>query len=149
MQMAAFVSNSAVNTTFYVVADNFTVVSLIGAIDANCSTSLSANSSSYPIPYNETDPSSPKPEQAIQYYRASSVVLALDGYNNSAALSNDSSLPDTPLPTDIDTTLLDCLNQTIGVAVPLVDASGSHHVSPSFRLMGLLWVLWYLSPFIR
>jgi hypothetical protein len=124
MQMVSFVSNSAVNTTFYIAADNSTIISLIGAIDANCPISLSANSSSYPIPYNETDPNSPKPEQAIQYYRANGVVLALDGYNNSVVLSNDTSLPDTPFPMDIDTTLLDCLNQTIGVAVLLVDASG-------------------------
>jgi len=42
---------------------------------------------------------------------------------NTAQLSDNTSLPDTPLPTNIDTDLLTCLNETICAAIPLVDAA--------------------------
>lgn len=80
---------------------------------------------------SDTNTASPKPfkirpEQAIQYYRASSVVLTLDAYNDTALfISNASSSPEdgdadhAPLPKWVDRYLLDCVNQTIGLAVPL------------------------------
>jgi hypothetical protein len=72
-------------------------------------------------------------------------VLTLDGYNDTAALSNDTNAPDTPLPTNIDTTLLDCLNQTIGLSVPLVDAAGARWTAaPGMGAIGLFWVVWLL-----
>jgi hypothetical protein len=81
----------------------------------------------------------------VEYYRASSVVLTLDGYNDTAALSNDTNAVDTPLPTNIDTTLLDCLNQTIGLSVPLIDAAGSTWATtPGMGAIGLFWVVWLL-----
>ncbi|KAI5994575.1 hypothetical protein F5J12DRAFT_856930 [Pisolithus orientalis] len=52
-----------------------------------------------------------------------SVVLTLDGYNNSVTLSNNTNMTDSPLPPNIDTNLTVCLNQTIGLAVPLVDGA--------------------------
>ena len=48
-------------------------------------------------------------------------MLTLDGYNNSATFSSTESVSDSPLPQNIDTKLLECLNQTIGSAVPLID----------------------------
>ena len=59
----------------------------------------------------------------MQYYHASSVVLTLDGYNDMAVLSDDENASDVLLLTSIDMTLLDCLNQTIGAVVPLVDTA--------------------------
>ena len=64
-----------------------------------------------------------RPETAIQYYHASSVVLTLDGYNHTAALSDDLNSPSTPLPTWVDQGMLDRVNGTIGAEVPLVDAN--------------------------
>lgn len=129
------------NNTFHLLSDNSTVNSLIESVAANCT--LGNTTALTAIALNTSDPSQPRPEQAVQYYRASSVVLTLDGYNDTAALSNDSSLPDTPLPSWVDTTFLDCLNQTLGAAVPLVDANaGSLQWNlPSLGLLGLLWIL--------
>lgn len=141
MAQANFVSNST-NTTFYLLADNSTVSSLITTIDTNCSSHLSSSSSTTAIVYNSSDPNAPQPPQAVQYYRASSVVLTLDGYNDTAVLGSDASIPDTPLPTNIDTTLLDCVNQTIGLSVPLIDAAGARWTAAP--AIGLFWVFWLL-----
>jgi hypothetical protein len=137
MQQTTFMDSNS-NNTFHLLADNETVISLIDAVSANCT--LGNSTVLQPMALNTSDPSSPQPEQAVQYYRASSVVLTLDGYNNTAALSNDSSLPNTPLPSWTDQPFLDCLNQTIGAAVPLVD-SGLALNMPSVGLLGLIWVL--------
>lgn len=134
-------SNS--NNTFHLLADNETVIALIGSVSNNCSLG-NASALVPPIPLNSSDPTSPRPEQAVQYYRASSVVLTLDGYNNTAALLNDSSIPDTPLPSWVDQPFLDCLNQTIGASVPLVDGVlpfGLHLTSPSMGLLAVGWLM--------
>ncbi|EEB92754.1 hypothetical protein MPER_08691, partial [Moniliophthora perniciosa FA553] len=47
------------------------------------------------------------------------VVLTLEGYNNSAVFQNEGT-PDTPLPGTLDIILKDCLNYTIGAAVPMI-----------------------------
>ncbi|KAI0365780.1 hypothetical protein BV20DRAFT_972680 [Pilatotrama ljubarskyi] len=149
MTQAAFSSNST-NTTFHVVADNSTVTALIASIKANCT--VASNSSSTPLAFNG-NASDPKPEQAVQYYRASSVVLTLDGYNDTTSLTNDTNAPHVPLPTNIDTTLLNCLNSTIGQAVPLFeDDSENSAVSslamPGTSLIGLAYLLWCLAHFL-
>ncbi|KAF8223832.1 hypothetical protein L208DRAFT_1411362 [Tricholoma matsutake] len=146
MVTAEFVSNSTNATTFRLLADNTTVSDLITAIKTNCSSNLSSSSSSTPSTYNDSLTALPQPEQAIQYYRASSVALSLDGYNNTGALGPDGT-PNTPLPSNIDTTLLDCLNQTIGAAVPLVDGS-IRWTSSNMGLIGLFWVLRCLSSYL-
>ena len=133
-------ADSASNNTFHLLADNSTVNSLIESVAGNCTlgntTALSAT------PLNTSDPSQPRPEQAVQYYRASSVVLTLDGYNNTAALSDDSNAPNTPLPTWADASFLDCLNQTIGAAVPLIDNAGYlRWDAPSMGALGLVWLV--------
>jgi hypothetical protein len=78
------------------------------------------------------------PEQAVQYYRASSFALTLDGYNNTASLAsnqppdNNTAPPvmaDTPLPTSLNTTFLQCVNATTAFALPVVNAP--HRLSPS------------------
>lgn len=146
MAEVTFTSNST-NTTFHVLSDNSTVSSLITSIGANCSSSLSSSSSTSPHVYNASAPGAPRPEQAIQYYRASSVVLTLDGYNNSATLSSNPNATDSPLPSGIDTTLLNCLNQTIALSAPLVsgaDLRWSTGPSSSTSLLGLLWLVWWM-----
>ncbi|KAI0266215.1 hypothetical protein BC834DRAFT_875947 [Gloeopeniophorella convolvens] len=138
MAQAQFQSNST-NTTFHILADNSTVASLITSIKANCSSDLSnSGTSTTPSPYTENT-TSPRPEQAIQYYRASSVALTLDGYNNTAALGNGST-PNVPLPSGVDTKLLDCLNNTIGEAVPLVDGA-LRWGPPKVNALVLAWLV--------
>ena len=139
MMTATFVSNST-PTTFRVLSDNMTVTELILEIAANCSSSINnSSSSSTPSAYADSLTALPQPEQAVQYYRASSVALTLDGYNNTGALGPEGT-PDTPLPTNIDTTLLTCLNETIGAAVPLVDGSVTWS-RPNLGLVGFFGVL--------
>jgi len=84
----------------------------------------------------------------VQYYRASSVVLTLDGYNDTAALGeNVTNAADpiyhVPLPNTTDTTLLNCLNETIGAAVPLADGAYALKVA-SLGTVGLVWVICHL-----
>ncbi|KAJ6533084.1 hypothetical protein B0H19DRAFT_965257, partial [Mycena capillaripes] len=125
MAATVFLSNST-GTTFKLVADNDTVAVLTSVVGTNCSQFLSGfNTSAPPVPFMESEE---KPEQVVQYYRASSAALTLDGYNNTAVFAPENSTSDTPLPAGIDTNLLDCLNATTGSAVPLVD--GATTLSP-------------------
>ena len=146
MVTSTYASNTQ-STTFYLVADNDTATTMVSILQQNCSSVLNSGVSNAPVPYNASDPNSPKPEQAVQYYRASSVALMLEGYNNTAQLSDNTSLPDTPLPTNIDTNLLTCLNDTIGAAVPLVDAASptawNLGVTGSAYSVTSLWLLYY------
>ncbi|KAK1232627.1 hypothetical protein PQX77_004248 [Marasmius sp. AFHP31] len=126
MADATFIVNNS--TTYHVVADNTTVTSLVTTINEKCAFITNGNNTLIATtqpgvisPYNDAAPNATKPESVIQYYRASSVALALDGYNNSAVYSNDTNAPDTPLPTTLNTNALDCLNRTIGEFVPLAN----------------------------
>jgi hypothetical protein len=141
--IAQFQSNNT-GSTFHVLSDNSTVISLIKSVKANCSFALSStNTSSSPTPYTNTS-TVPLPEQALQYYRASSVVLTLDGYNDTAALNGtqnpNATAPEAQLPNGTDTTLLACLNYTIGRGLPLVNA-GIRPSSPGMLAFVLAWVL--------
>ncbi|KAG6865502.1 hypothetical protein C0991_002101, partial [Blastosporella zonata] len=141
---ASFVSSSASNTTYRLLADNATAVSLIPNIQASCSSNLNNSTSSFVvIPYNDSLSALPQPEQTVQYYRASTVALTLDGYNNTAVFEADGT-PNVPLPTSIDTTLLACLNTTIGAAVPLVDGVPGL-TAPNLSILGFLYLIWSLS----
>ena len=83
----------------------------------------------------------------MQYYRASSVTLLLDGYNDTSALSDDANTTaPVPIPAWVDTALLDCLNDTIGEAVPLISTSAQGRLyAPNVGgLFALLFVLWRL-----
>lgn len=149
MVTSTYASNT---TTFYLVTDTDTANSMVTALQNNCSSVLNSGVSNAPVPYNVSDPNSPKPEEFVQYYRASSAALALEGYNNTAQLSDDTSLPDTPLPTNIDTNLLTCLNETIGAAVPLVDAANptawNFGVTGSAYTISSFWLLYYVLSVI-
>ncbi|KAF8163560.1 hypothetical protein B0H34DRAFT_652185 [Crassisporium funariophilum] len=146
MMIATFPSSSQ-NTTFRLIADNTTVISLIEDIVADCSSNINSPTTITPTAYNDSLAFA-KPEQAVQYYRASSVALTLDGYNNTGALGPEGT-PDTPLPSNIDTNLLNCLNATIGEAVPLVGGAGLRWSSPpSVGLVGLAYVLWCMTSMI-
>ncbi|KAL4266827.1 hypothetical protein AB1N83_002733 [Pleurotus pulmonarius] len=119
-----------------------TFISNSNDIRGNCSSSLAANSSTSPSAF---DPNGlPKPEQTVQYYRASSVALTFDGYNNTGALA-DEGTPDTPLPPGLDITLLNCLNATIINNVPLVDAADALWSAPNLALLPLFWISWFMS----
>ncbi|EIW78170.1 hypothetical protein CONPUDRAFT_107921 [Coniophora puteana RWD-64-598 SS2] len=164
MMEATFVSNNTSSgsqsnaTTFHLLADNSTVSALLPLLVSNCSSNLQSQGSSTnqtsqtPAAVNTSSTGAPQPFQAVQYYRASSVVLTLDGYNNSATLGTDDSIAgdetaDTPLPSGIDLTLLDCLNQTIIQAAPLVDAAGGLRLggAPSMQgMLGLAIAIWCL-----
>jgi len=147
MVTSAYVSNST-NTTFYLVTDNNTATALVPILQQNCSSVLNSGVSNAPVPYNGSDPNYPRPEEAVQYYRASSAALMLEGYNNTAQLSDNTSLPDTPLPSNIDMNLLTCLNETIGVAIPLVDAANptawNFGVTGSAYTVTSFWLLYYV-----
>lgn len=144
MTVATFPSNTT-NSTFHVLSDNTTVTALISTISTNC-TGIAQNFSRTAVALNSSDPSSPRAEQAVQYYRASSVVLTLDGYNDTTALQENSTGSDVSIPSWVDGTLLDCLNQTIGLSVPLVDSAASTNFahmmhSPATALLGFVWTL--------
>ncbi|EJC99156.1 uncharacterized protein FOMMEDRAFT_148736 [Fomitiporia mediterranea MF3/22] len=139
-------SSSTGNTTVHIMADNSTSIALRTAIASNCSTVLASNSTgSQPeLAFDQTNSSMPKPEQAIQYYRASSVVLTLDGYNDTTALNGSAGANDlhTPLPSWVNTTFLSCVNETIGAAAPLVDGDVTTYGSVSVYNMGVLGLAW-------
>ncbi|EPQ50902.1 hypothetical protein GLOTRDRAFT_133640 [Gloeophyllum trabeum ATCC 11539] len=144
------------NTTVHVLADNTTVTSLASSIVVNCSSFLTLDSDlAVPVPYNDSSPISPKPEQAIQYYRASSIVLMLDGYNDTAALLDNASMPDAPVPSWANGMFLTCVNETIGAAAPLVDPQSEDRAIAGATKVGwpdqhltafvcLVWLLWTL-----
>ena len=145
MATAAFPSNTS-NTTFRILSDNQTVVDLIGTITSSCSSNLQTTNITA-TPYNDSN-TLPNPDQAVQYYRASSIALTLDGYNNTADLSNGTNVP---LPSNIDYSLLDCMNATIGTTAPLVNAASGSSMSTSMirtapvsGLLGLVWIIWML-----
>lgn len=139
------------NSTFHILSDNSTVISLIDSVSTNCSSlinnSTSSSTNSTPPPFHFSNPLASQPESAIQYYRASSVVLTLDGYNNSAALTDwdSNSTANTPLPMWVDTPLMMCLNQTIGEAVPLMDIGpGLWYYLSSPVMVMIMWVILYI-----
>jgi hypothetical protein len=130
-------SGTTFNTSsqiYRIVGDNSSVISVIQSLVSSCNINQTAPYVYQPTQYynpNATDNSSlPRPEQIIQYYRASSFALSLDGYNNTMALSSNTpssntsqpaNMTQTPLPTNLNQTFLDCLNSTIGNELPLVD----------------------------
>lgn len=117
-----------------------------------------STSSSAPEPYSVNISSCsasemyPVPEQAVQYYRASTLVLTMDGYNDTSVFNwngtdfnatSSGSVTALPALSSIEQSFLGCLNGTIGAAVPLVDGA-----PPSFRaggqvsiLVGLMWLV--------
>ncbi|RDB27001.1 hypothetical protein Hypma_005071 [Hypsizygus marmoreus] len=107
-------------STFRIITDKMTLSFLSPTILNVCGSNINFNTSSL-VPYNSSAFPYPRPEEAIQYYRASSVVLTLDGYNNTVALGPDPSLPPVAFPASMNNNLFSCINNTIGSSVPLVD----------------------------
>ncbi|GLB42472.1 hypothetical protein LshimejAT787_1104870 [Lyophyllum shimeji] len=135
------VAFSSPNSTFHIVSDNTTVIWLQTAVNSSCHSSNTFTVSAVQ-PYNSSQSPYPRPEEAIQYYRASSVVLTLDGYNNTAALGTNETAPAVSLPPTVDAKLLACINQTIGATVPLVGAAGRSYTPSACGLLFIAWVLW-------
>ncbi|CUA71147.1 hypothetical protein RSOLAG22IIIB_09368 [Rhizoctonia solani] len=150
----------AVNTTtkndtasYYIVGDADSVSAVMDALVTHCSV---VNSTGTPVDDNN---STVHVEQAVQYFRASSFMLALTSYNNSASLpsnapaDNSTTAPppsaDTPLPTGTNTTFLNCLNETIGASVPIMDAApGTLRATTGLNVVATLWLLiWLLKIF--
>lgn len=144
-------ASSSSNTTFHVLADNSTLASLLIAINATCANlanpSITSSPLQAPLAYDASNTSQPQPESAVQYYRASSIALTLDGYNNTGALSNDSGAVDLPLPAWADKSLLACLNSTIGTDSLLVNGAVSRGAGAMglAQLFWLGWLAWALS----
>lgn len=128
------------NCTFRLISDTTTSTYLYYAITRGCALSVNGLLSSFPTTYDSSIYG--RPEQAVQYYRASSVVLTLDGYNNTAALNDTEPVgPPAPLPSTIDVDLLQCINATIGASVPLIGSSGHTHGQPTLLL--LTWLIFF------
>ncbi|EUC57521.1 catalytic domain thiamin pyrophosphokinase, putative [Rhizoctonia solani AG-3 Rhs1AP] len=139
--------------SYYIVGDADSVSAVMDALVAQCSvvnatgTAVNDNNSTVHV------------EQAVQYYRASSFMLALTSYNNSANLpsnapaDNNTAAPppsaDTPLPAGTNTTFLNCLNETIGESVPIMDAApGALRATTGLNVVGMLWLMiWLLKIF--
>lgn len=108
------------------------------------------------VPYDLTNTSQPQPESVVQYYRASSFALTLDGYNNTAASpanmppDNSTAPPnvaDTPIPTNhTDMNFLSCINGTIGDSVPILDGAALPRVLQAQMggFVGLMWIIFFL-----
>jgi hypothetical protein len=122
-------SSSSTNETYHLVGDAASVRAVLTALISNCS----AQDTTGQIAVFARDAAVPAvyPEQAVQYYRASSFALTLDGYNNSASLvgnqppDNNTAPPDvadTPLPGSLNMTFLECVNVTTAFALPVVDS---------------------------
>jgi len=161
MAYATFPSSSN-STIFRLLSDNSTIASLINDLSTNCTSYLSTSSQSPnslsnaktgPTPYvppytfsNTTGPANPQPQQVVQYYRASTIALTLDSYNNSATYSAVDGTPDSPLPalSQRDAALLNCLNETIGLAAPLISGARMEFPMTSLFWFWILWWLWAL-----
>jgi len=143
MYYSTYVSqDSTKNSTFHIVADNSTITELMADIAADCGGLINNSTSTVPGTRNATAMSNssttqPQPESSVQYYRASSISLTLDGYNNTAALSDNDNATADPLPNNYDGSLLACLNTTIGEAALLVDGSAALFLLPGWLMLGV------------
>lgn len=126
-KVAAFTVGSE---TFRILADGESVEALAEVCKEVCAAGLEED---FTIEdYDGANEEPPRPEQVVQYYRASSIALSLDSYNNSAVFEEET-IPDSPL--NIDTAAqgaLACFNTTIGEYAPLIEeGAGVSLGSPS------------------
>ncbi|KAG6849346.1 hypothetical protein H0H93_009266 [Arthromyces matolae] len=120
LAIATFQSKALSNVSFSLYADTSSLSQIIPQVNSNCSSLVvPANYTPVAVLSNVTS-TLPSPGSVIQYYRSSSAALLLESYNNTAAWTNTTT-EDTPLPTDIDPQLLECLNSTIAAALPILD----------------------------
>ncbi|KAK7041499.1 hypothetical protein VNI00_009367 [Paramarasmius palmivorus] len=113
-------------TMLRVMADSDTTDELVTIINQNCSSWVTAKTEDHELP---------APEEIVQYYRASTTALALEGYNNTAV--SDPQQRQSELPAGVDLGMLNCVNETIGAGIPLVD-NGTHGVNRSPLLLVML-----------
>ncbi len=121
--------DSPIDSIFQLLADNETLTPVIIDAGISCGGLLSPSYLSAASPYQIAG--LPAPEQAVQYYRASSVVLTLDGYNNTAVFSENEDTPDLSLPNNTDMSLMNCLNGVIIDNVLLVVPNASPRTTSS------------------
>jgi len=143
------VGASNATAPYFIIGDWDSVNDIAQQLTANCSALVSP-----PEFINDTYAAAVQPEQALQYYRSSSFVLALTSYNDSAnsfanqPVSNDSSvLPTTDdpvIPLGTNLTFLDCLNTTIGTNLAIMDSATNLRASMALGQLAFLWTLLYL-----
>lgn len=125
------------NTTIRILADNATAISLIPNIAGNCSNVLNQDTTYGTkrvkfVPYQDN---MPVPEQAIQYFRANSIAMTLDGYNNTMASNETSPAGEhTPFPGWANQDLIGCVNKTIGEAALLITTNDDSQTLPPKKL---------------
>ncbi|PPQ74898.1 hypothetical protein CVT24_003051 [Panaeolus cyanescens] len=141
---------------FHIVADNTTAQFLNVAISYSCTqynASPGGITITTPVPYMKNSSNSsdylPSPEDVVQFYRASSVALFLEGYNNTELVFNPTStslaLAPQVLAPNISRNFVDCVNHTIGMSVPLVGGALVARGAPNGVYAGamlavLIWV---------
>lgn len=141
-------NNPNATSPYYIIGDQSSVEAITDSLTSNCSATVG---SAIPV-----DPNLVQPEQVLSYYRAGSFALALSSYNDPAqsyananvtADSNltttEQNLVDTPIPAGTNLTFLSCVNDTIAVNVPIMDASSAiGRMSQMGVGMGQLAVFW-------
>ncbi|KAJ3502153.1 hypothetical protein NLJ89_g9016 [Agrocybe chaxingu] len=142
VQVAIYNSSAEPRFTYRVISDSDTGKSLYSTLTARCAkNSLRVDS---PVAINSNGSVATLPSEAIQYYRASSVVLTLDGYNNTAIYDTTEPFdPSAPLPSGLNLSELGCINSTIGDTVLL---AGGSAIRPQTTLTLLAFLLvWVFS----
>ncbi|KAJ7289577.1 hypothetical protein C8J57DRAFT_1628607 [Mycena rebaudengoi] len=132
-------SNGTDGNVFRVLSDNSTIYSLATSINGTCTTILADAI----VPF--TPPAAPGPEQVVQYYRASSVSLSIDAYNNTAAFQRVNTTAAAPLPSGLEKDFFECLNRTIISTVPLFDGASSQQFSPTLLCFIVIATLFGLT----
>lgn len=105
--------------TYYLVGDRDSAILVMTSMVTWCH-AIPA----WPSLFDPTSLTSVRPENIIQYYRASSFALAYLGYNNTFALNNTSTeaTESDPLPNDIlNSTFRSCVDAAIADAIPILD----------------------------
>ena len=138
------VANPNATAPYILLGDRDSVSAIVAQLQNICSINIISNDA-----INFDSPNVVVPEQIVQYYRSSSLALALTSYNNSAsslfnAPQTSDSLPnntqDTPLPTGTDLIFLACLNNSVAESAPLMDATDTPLANHGLKLGSpILW----------
>ncbi|CAE6491165.1 unnamed protein product [Rhizoctonia solani] len=144
------VTNNA-TASYYIVGDADSVAAIMEELAKACPVVRASG-----VAMNDTNPSIHF-EQAVQFYRASSFMLILTSYNNTAnwapinGTEPSTTIPDTPLPPGTDMNFLNCLNNTIAASIPIMDATSSSNSAPAhlqalggMNVVGVLWMFLWL-----
>ena len=162
----SFDSNSTTNSSYlfrslHVLGDLQSVQDIMDVLVTSSCNVVNSTVSSYNASVPLSSDGALRPEEVVQYYRSSSFALTLDGYNNTSAWPSNAPVPipssdkntsaggdvaDTALPTDgLDLTFLDCVNTSIGEALPIMNRADRGASMESVPLMGLIWLLVLLT----